>query len=67
MSSSIQLPVGDVSEEKTKKGLFAFLHKDQSVSHKELYQFLPAAIEVEQTPASSAGRAIIWAIVILFT
>ena len=32
----------------------------------DIYQFLPAAIEVEQTPASPAGRAIIWAIVILF-
>ena len=32
-----------------------------------LYGFLPAAIEVEQTPSSKAGRAIIWAIVILFT
>ncbi|WP_028469424.1 HlyD family type I secretion periplasmic adaptor subunit [Neptunomonas japonica] len=32
----------------------------------DIYQFLPAAIEVEQTPASPAGRAIIWAIVTLF-
>ena len=32
-----------------------------------MLEFLPAAIEVEQTPASAAGRAIIWAIVILFT
>jgi membrane fusion protein, hemolysin D len=32
-----------------------------------IYEFLPAAIEVEQTPASKAGQAIIWAIVLLFT
>ena len=67
MSASIQLPMDNGPKKKTKKGLFSFLHKDQSVSHKELYQFLPAAIEVEQTPAPPAGRAIIWAIVVLFT
>ena len=32
-----------------------------------IYEFLPAAIEVENTPASPAGLAIIWVIVILFT
>ena len=52
---------------KEKGKVLAFLHKDQSVTAKELYEFLPAAIEVEQTPSSKAGRAIIWAIVILFT
>ncbi len=32
-----------------------------------LYEFLPAAIEIEQTPSSKAGRMIIWAIVLLFS
>jgi hemolysin D len=31
-----------------------------------MYEFLPAAIEVERTPSSKAGRAIIWLIVLLF-
>ena len=35
-------------------------------THSELYAFLPAAIELEQTPSSKAGRAIIWVIVFLF-
>ncbi|MFV1873323.1 MAG: HlyD family type I secretion periplasmic adaptor subunit [Oleiphilus sp.] len=57
-----------VDGKQSEKGkVLAFLHKDQSVTAKELYEFLPAAIEVEQTPSSKAGRAIIWAIVILFT
>tara|TARA_R110001599_G_scaffold330580_2_gene545056 strand:+ start:394 stop:1857 length:1464 start_codon:yes stop_codon:yes gene_type:complete len=55
------------SKEKEKGKVLAFLHRDQSVTANELYEFLPAAIEVEQTPSSKAGRAIIWAIVILFT
>ena len=46
---------------------WSFLNKDATVSEKEMLEFLPAAIEVEQTPASPAGRAIIWVIVILFT
>ena len=54
-------------KQKEKGKVLAFLHKDQSVTAKEMYEFLPAAIEVEQTPSSPAGRAIIWAIVILFT
>lgn len=55
-----------MSEQVNSRSIRAFLNKDQKVSAKELFQFLPAAIEVEQTPASSAGRAIIWAIVVLF-
>jgi hemolysin D len=55
------------AKESKKGGVLRLLHKDQSVTPKELYEFLPAAIEVEQTPSSKAGRAIIWAIVILFT
>lgn len=31
-----------------------------------IYAFLPAAIEIEKTPASKAGRLIIWLIVLLF-
>ena len=55
------------SKNKGQGKVLAFLHKDQGVTAKELYAFLPAAIEVEQTPSSKAGRAIIWSIVILFT
>lgn len=42
------------------------IDRRRAANDKELYEFLPAAIEVEQTPSSPAGRAIIWAIVILF-
>jgi hemolysin D len=31
-----------------------------------IYEFLPAAIELESTPSSKAGRLIIWLIVLLF-
>jgi hemolysin D len=34
--------------------------------HSALYAFLPAAIELEHTPSSKAGRAIIWLIAFLF-
>ena len=55
------------SQNESKKSVYQRLfHRDQTVTPKEMYTFLPAAIEVEQTPASPAGRAIIWAIVILF-
>ena len=67
MNASADFPMRSIDEKENKKGFFNFLHKDQSVTHQQLYQFLPAAIEVEHTPASPAGRAIIWAIVILFT
>lgn len=40
---------------------------NKTASDAELYAFLPAAIEVEQTPSSKAGRLIIWLIVSLFT
>ena len=33
---------------------------------RDVYEFLPAAIELEQTPSSKAGRMIIWAIIVLF-
>ena len=35
-------------------------------SQRELYEFLPAAIEIERTPASPVGRAMAWVIVLLF-
>ncbi|MBO9497696.1 hypothetical protein J7438_26960, partial [Thalassotalea sp. G20_0] len=42
-------------------------HSESSTAlQKNRRQFLPAALEVEETPASPAGRAIIWAIVLLF-
>ena len=44
--------------QKNKNNVLAFLHRDQAVTPKELYEFLPAAIEVEQTPASPAGRQV---------
>lgn len=37
-----------------------------SANDQLIYEFLPAAIEVETTPASKAGRLIIWLIVFLF-
>ncbi|MCW8883870.1 MAG: HlyD family type I secretion periplasmic adaptor subunit [Motiliproteus sp.] len=40
--------------------------KKKVLSAKEIHEFLPAALEVEQTPASPVGRTIIWAIVVLF-
>jgi hemolysin D len=33
----------------------------------DIRAFLPAAMEIEQTPASPASRAILWAILVLFT
>jgi hemolysin D len=60
-------PELSTSKIKEEGKVLAFFRKDQRVTAKELYEFLPAAIEVEQTPSSKAGRAIIWAIVILFT
>ncbi|ABC32764.1 Membrane-fusion protein [Hahella chejuensis KCTC 2396] len=41
--------------------------KKEVLSQQEILEFLPAAIEIEQTPASPLGRAILWAIVLLFT
>lgn len=40
--------------------------QQNAANDRDLYEFLPAAIEVEQTPSSKAGRAIIWLIVALF-
>ncbi len=65
--ASLNASTKQSTDHKEKGKVLAFLHKDQRVTSKELYGFLPAAIEVEQTPSSKAGRAIIWAIVILFT
>lgn len=38
----------------------------EELSEKDIYQFMPAAVEIERTPASPAGRAILYAIVLLF-
>ena len=65
--ASLNASTKQSTDHKGKGKVLAFLHKDQRVTSKELYEFLPAAIEVEQTPSSKAGRAIIWAIVLLFT
>lgn len=43
------------------------IKKQKAANDALIYEFLPAAIEVENTPASPAGLAIIWAIVLLFT
>lgn len=40
--------------------------KKAGLSQREILEFLPAAIEIEQTPASPLGRAILWSIVLLF-
>ncbi|MBV1884204.1 MAG: HlyD family type I secretion periplasmic adaptor subunit [Pseudomonadales bacterium] len=42
------------------------IEKQQAANDALIYEFLPAAIEVENTPASPAGLAIIWAIALLF-
>ncbi len=41
--------------------------KTTAANDSDLLSFLPAAIEVESTPASKTGRAIIWVIVLLFS
>ena len=41
--------------------------KPEAANDADLLAFMPAAIEVEATPASRAGRAIIWVIVLLFS
>lgn len=40
--------------------------KTDQLSQRDICQFLPAALEIEQTPASPAGRLILHAIVALF-
>lgn len=41
--------------------------KSKSVlSERDIYEFMPAAIEIEKTPASPVGRVILYAIVLLF-
>ncbi len=41
--------------------------KQKTANDRTLYDFLPAALEVENTPASPLGLAIIWSIMLLFT
>lgn len=36
------------------------------LSEREIYEFMPAAIEIEKTPASPVGRIILYTIVLLF-
>ncbi len=36
------------------------------LTEQEIHQFLPAAIEIEQSPAPKFGRSILWAIITLF-
>lgn len=38
----------------------------QVLDERDIRQFLPAAIEVEQTPASPVGRLVLWLIMLLF-
>lgn len=40
--------------------------KKNVLSETDIYEFMPAAIEIEKTPASPIGRTIIYAIVLLF-
>tara|TARA_R110002167_G_scaffold211484_22_gene416049 strand:+ start:364 stop:1818 length:1455 start_codon:yes stop_codon:yes gene_type:complete len=67
MALNAEQALNKPSDNVAKKSMYQrIFNRDQTVTRKELYTFLPAAIEVEQTPASPAGRAIIWAIIILF-
>ena len=66
MSDAVLDRAGNLRPSKSKNSLSSSLSRDATVTAKDMYEFLPAAIEVEQTPASPAGRAIIWVIVILF-
>jgi len=67
MSEAVLDRAENLTPSKSKKSLSSFRSRDATVTAKDMYEFLPAAIEVEQTPASPAGRAIIWVIVMLFT
>lgn len=40
--------------------------KKNVLSENDIYEFMPAAIEIEKTPASPIGRTILYAIVLLF-
>lgn len=40
--------------------------KEDVLSENDIYEFMPAAIEIEKTPASPVGRTILYAIVLLF-
>jgi len=66
MSQAVLDRAENLTPSKPKQSLWSFLNRDTSVTAKDMYEFLPAAIEVEKTPSSPIGRAIIWAIVILF-
>jgi len=53
------------SEQQTQNSAVQNKSKKAANDH-VIYEFLPAAIEVESTPSSKAGRLIIWLIVLLF-
>ncbi|CBL45950.1 Type I secretion membrane fusion protein (Hemolysin secretion protein D) [gamma proteobacterium HdN1] len=40
--------------------------KMPALTEQDIHQFLPAAIEIEQSPAPKFGRSILWAIITLF-
>jgi hemolysin D len=65
-ASAQQTAQTDASEKQSAKKQ-AKQKKQKAANDSALYEFLPAAIEVENTPASPAGLAIIWAIMIFFT
>jgi len=59
-------PTGQAeSEQQTQSAAVQNKSKKAANDH-VIYEFLPAAIEVESTPSSKAGRLIIWLIVLLF-
>jgi hemolysin D len=66
VSAEGQAEQTDASEKQSAKKQ-AKQKKQKAANDSALYEFLPAAIEVENTPASPAGLAIIWAIMIFFT
>jgi len=41
--------------------------KQKVLSDRDIYEFMPAAIEIQNTPASPVGRTIIYSILLLFT
>lgn len=40
--------------------------KNEVLSERDVYEFMPAAIEIEKTPASPVGRVILYSIMLLF-
>lgn len=42
------------------------MNKKRILTERDIFEFLPAAIEIERSPAPKAGRAILWSILALF-